>query len=132
MDDLQRRRILLAIHCEPNLIFAGHGLRAISSAAPERRPRHLGSSFIAHVPDKAVQPGFRGQPTLGGPRPKTFIVARVRSRLLFRRVFADDLAFLVQNLQSDWSTLCAFTTFTGPRLGLRRHRRVRWMSLPWL
>src|SRR5215831_2121968 len=130
--NLQRRRVLLAIYREPNLIFAGKSLRTIRTAGPQRRPRHPGCAFIAHVPDKAVQPGFGWEPTVWRARSKAFIVASLAARLRLGRILADDLAFLVENLQSNGSTLCAFSAFAGCLFGFWRHRCVGRMGLPRL
>src|SRR5579871_6059014 len=94
--------------------------------------RYFGRAFIAHVPDKSVEPGFGRQSAFGRARSKTFIIAAFSSRLRLRRIFADDLAILVQNLKRDGRGFCGVSGLGGDCFSLWRNWSVRGMRLSWL
>ena len=97
--DLQRSRVALAEHRQPHLIRARQRHRTLRAAAPERRVRHFGRSFIAQIPDEAIQSGIGRQVFCAAiALEKAFLVAR---GLFFLGKFADYFSGGVENFERD-------------------------------
>src|SRR5262249_42766977 len=99
--DLERRGIRLALDRELDLVRPGQRHRTIGVAGPERRARNAAGAFVTKVPDKAVQAGFCWQRTLRWTAESFIVTRRLFSRLTLRRIFANHLAFAVEDLQRD-------------------------------
>src|SRR5262249_34922519 len=99
--DLQRSGVLPAVYGEPDLVSPGQSFRTISVAGPKRRTGHPRGAFVMHIPDKAVQSCLCRQALLRWTAKAFFFSTASFSGLWLRREFADYLAFLIEDFESD-------------------------------
>src|SRR5581483_6436632 len=98
---------------------AGHRLRTVGTAAPQRSLGNLGGTLIALVPHETIQAGIRGKFLAAAAAAEEVFFFITATRLLFLGELADDVAGGVENLQCDLGRLflLAGRAFVGISLG---------------